>query len=188
MRSNDPAASKFPSHKLPVTRVSQSGGRSPSPVPETGRERTTDTTFSLAPIRRSSPEERVAAVEEISSDESESSNDRALEPVQTHVPPRKDNSIRSGIEELLEANKEVPMVDVGTADALVSLLSRMDRGSGNRLVPFLSYGWTRSLNLQVAVKPQIGQPGRTDSHRSKVCKTLNSDQLLANPTLKRRTE
>jgi len=167
-RSNDPATYESPARKLPSTQVVQSDEGSPSQIPDKGREHAADIAFSLAPIRRSSHKEKIAAVEEISSDESERSDDRNPETAQAHVPSQKDNSIRSGIEDLLKANKEVPMVDVDTANALVSLLSQMDGDNGNRLVPF-AICLDESLSLQSTAKPQIGQPNHTDSNRSKVC-------------------
>lgn len=136
----------------------QSRGRSQSQTPNTGQDHTADIVFSLTPIRRSSPEESIAVVAEISSDESEGSDDRAPETVQSRTPPRKDNSIRSGIEDLLEANKEVPMVDVDTANALVSLLSQMDSDSANRLVLFTSPAWTDYSAFRVLANPSPVSP------------------------------
>ena len=145
-RPNGPATHEPPARKPPATQV-------PSQVPDEGWGHPADIAFSLAPIRHSSPNESVAAVEEISSDESERLNDRDPEIAQTRIPSRKDDSIRSGIADLLKANKEVPMVDVDTANALVSLLSQMDDDDSNRLVLFNSSAWTDHSAFRARANP-----------------------------------
>ena len=62
---------------------------------------------------------------------------------QTRVPSLKDSNIRSGIEELLEANKETSMADAHAINTLKTLLSQMNSGSGNRLVLSPRFPWTR---------------------------------------------
>ena len=71
------------------------------------------------------------------------------------------------------------MVDAGTANALVSLLSQMDSESANRLVlfpcPFIRI---TVLSLQSTGRSQPGQPGCADPHGGKVCGTLDSKSFL----------
>ena len=71
--------------------------------------------------------------EETSSGESEVPDNWARGAAQTCVRSRRDDNIRSGIRDLLEVNKEAPMVDANTATVLESLLSQMNKDGGERL-------------------------------------------------------
>lgn len=74
----------------------------------------------------------------MTSDEAETPDNCNLATVQTYDRPRRDDNIRSGIKDLLDANREAPVVDANTATVLETLLSQMNKGSSERLVPLLS--------------------------------------------------
>lgn len=97
-------------------------------------ENTHPIAFRPTSTKRPWPRKNGGAIEGLPSDGGETSGN--LNPIagQVHSSPRRDESIRSGIKELLEANKEAQVIDTNTATVLESLLSRMDQGSTEGLV------------------------------------------------------
>jgi hypothetical protein len=158
---DDAIAGESPARKLPATQTThglRSDKRSPSRIPGTSPGHTTPTASGSASIQRFPPEEAAGAIEETSSGESEVPDDRGLATVQTPVHSQRDDSIRSGIRDLLEANRKVRMVDANTANILESLLSQMNRDSGDRLVLSPS-----SVQINDPVFRALASPGPADA-------------------------
>lgn len=129
--SGDPVTPEPPT---PTAGIPQRNKRSTSQMPDNSPGHVTLTTFCPAPAQSLSPEEDTGVTEETSSGESEVPDDCARGVAQTRARSRRDDNIRSGIRDLLEVNREAPMVDANTATVLESLLSQMNKDGGERLV------------------------------------------------------
>ena len=128
-----------PESPTPSARILQRNKRSTSRLLENSPGHATPTAFSPALAQRLLPEENTGVAEEMSSGESEVPDDRAHDTPRTRIRSRRDDNIRSGIRDLLEVNREAPMVDVNTATVLESFLSQMNRDGDDRLVFSLSF-------------------------------------------------
>lgn len=79
-------------------------------------------------------------IQEASLDENETLDHHNPGTSQADHSLQRGENIRSGIRDLLDANKEVPVVDADTAIALETLLSQMDQRN-KRWVLFLPSAW-----------------------------------------------
>lgn len=156
--SDDSVTSKSPARNPPAAQPIQiPHSDSPSQTVGTGPGRATLTTFGPAPT------ENTRLIEETSSDESEDSGSRSHDTVKIRARSQRGDNIRSGIKDLLEANREVPIVDANTATVLESLLSQMNQGRGDGLVssPFPPSVWTNDSVFRVLASPgPAGLPSR----------------------------
>lgn len=136
--SDDPVVSGSPARAPPVTRVTQiqqSDRGSSGRASDNSMGYANPTVFRPAPTQRLRPDGGAGAIEEMS-DEGESPG-----AVQTRNRFGRGDNIRSSIKNLLDANREAPVVDTNTATILETLLSKMDQGSGERLILSLPFVW-----------------------------------------------
>ena len=154
--SDDPVTPKSPARELLTTQTTEIPHGSKRPSSRMSGT-STFTAFHLAPTQHLSAEEEASVIEETSSGESEVPDNHTPDTVQTRVYSRKGNSIRSGIKDLLEVNKEAPVVDANTATILESLLSQIDQDSNDRSV--LSPSSTRTIDSAFRASANPGPAG-----------------------------
>jgi hypothetical protein len=133
--SDEPVAANPPARTPSVTKIlqiQQTDKGSSSKTLNASLGHTNPTTPRSVPAQRLPPEG------EISSDEGETPND--------HARSLRAENIRSGIKDLLDANREASVVDANTAVALEALLMQMDqRGSERSVLSLLSVRMNDSI-------------------------------------------
>jgi hypothetical protein len=122
-----------------TTRVQRTDRGSSSGRSDTNLERKNPVTPRPAPAQRLRLQGDIGVAEDTLSDEGDTPADYNPGPSQTYNRPRRDVSVRSAIRDLLDANKEAPVVDTNTAIVLESLLSKMSRGGSERLALYLPF-------------------------------------------------
>jgi hypothetical protein len=135
--SEDLLASESPARALPVTQIIQiqrTDRGSSSQKPGTNSEHANTATFRPVPIQRLRPDGDAGVIEEMSSDEGEAPENHTPGTGQTRNHFRKGDDVRSGIKNLLNANREAPVVGANFAVILESLLSQMNQGGNEGLV------------------------------------------------------
>lgn len=136
-----------------------------------------------APTKRLRLQGDIGMIEEVSSDQGETPDNRNPGSSQNRGLPKRDANIRSGIKDLLDANKKTPVVDTNTAIVLESLLLQMDQGSSGRSVLSFASVQVNDSNFRALTNPS---PAAVLSSRTRVRATfvgrLNTRALLTDNT------